>query len=206
MTGIIDYGVGNLFSLASSLRMLDAGCVVTNDADVIRHSDHIVLPGVGAFGDAMVQLKASGLIPALLEQAAAGKPFLGICLGMQLLFERSHEFGCHEGLSLIPGEVVSIREALTNKGLHYKVPQMGWNALDFVHANCPLLENVAQGDYVYYLNSYYVSCDRAFIAATSDYGVAIPGAVQRGNLYGVQFHPEKSGHVGLAILQSFLHL
>ena len=196
MIAIIDYGVGNLFSLSSSLSFLGLKNEITNDAGHLSAATHIILPGVGAFGDAMEKLRATGLIDTIKAEAAAGKPLLGICLGMQLLFEKSYEYGEHEGLSLIPGEIAPLE-----KEISLKVPHIGWNSLDFV-PGCPLLRGIKPGDYVYYVHSYYLKNSPSVIA-TSKYEVDIPGVVQHTNIFGCQFHPEKSGEVGLKILRAF---
>jgi len=202
MTAVIDYGVGNLFSLVGSLKHIGAESVVTADAEVIRAADRIILPGVGAFGDAYEKLAATGLIGVIKEQAAAGKPILGICLGMQLLFDRSFEYGEHRGLGLIHGEICPIADDLT---VPLKVPHMGWNSLHFVREN-PLFRYVEEGEYVYYVHSFYAKNCSESVIATSDYGIAITGAAAAGNVYGTQFHPEKSGKTGLNILRAFLEL
>lgn len=202
MIAIIDYGVGNLYSLRCSLTYLKAENTVTGNADDIRSADKIILPGVGAFGDAMAQLYKTGLVPVLKEQAAKGKPVLGICLGMQMLFDRSYEYGEHEGLGLIHGEVCPLRPEVPPQ---LKVPHMGWNSLDF-KAESPLLQHISEGDFVYYVHSYYVRNCAEAIAASSMYGTEIPGLVQCGNVFGTQFHPEKSGEVGLKILRGFAEL
>lgn len=202
MIAIIDYGVGNLFSLQSSLRFIKADVVVTSDAAEIQKAEKILLPGVGAFGDAMAKLQDSGLAEVVKKEAQKGKPLLGICLGMQLLFSESHEFGVHPGLDLISGKVIAMKETFTQQKIALKVPQIGWNELVFAQES-PLLKYVKQGDFVYYVHSYYASeCDKS-IAAFSNYGVKIPGLVQKGNIFGTQFHPEKSGEVGLNILRAF---
>lgn len=202
MIAIIDYGVGNLFSLQSSLRAIGEEVVVTADQDVIRQADHVILPGVGAFGDAVQKLRDCGLFDFVKAQAATGKPFLGICLGMQLLFDRSLEYGEHEGLGLIPGEVRPIEGVIP---AHLDIPHMGWNALHFVH-DCPLFRDLEEGDCVYFVHSYAAfDCD-ANLTATAEYGVPLTAAVQKDNVYGTQFHPEKSGAVGLKILKAFAAL
>lgn len=238
MIAIIDYGVGNLFSLQSSLRAIGEEVVVTADQDVIRQADHVILPGVGAFGDAVQKLRDGGLFDFVKAQAATGKPFLGICLGMQLLFDRSLEYGEHEGLGLIPGEVRPIEGVIP---AHLDIPHMGWNALHFIDhpeaagaseekqtsstdpassdavpddiqisenlsGRCPLFRDLTEGDCVYFVHSYAAfDCD-ANLTATAEYGVPLTAAVQKGNVYGTQFHPEKSGAVGLRILKAFAAL
>ncbi len=200
MIAVVDYGVGNLFSLKSSLAAIGAQAVVTADPAVLAQADGILLPGVGAFGDAAEKLRISGLADTLKALAAAGKPLLGICLGMQLLFEESLEYGRHEGLGLIPGRIVPISEAIP-AGL--KIPHIGWNALSFCGEKSPLFRYIREGDCVYFVHSYYAAdCDEAVIA-TADYGAPLTAAVAKGNVYGCQFHPEKSGRVGLDILRAF---
>ena len=203
MTAIVDYGVGNLFSLSSSLKALGEEAVVTRDAGVLREAERIILPGVGAFGDAMEKLRETGLVPLLLKETEK-KPFLGICLGMQLLFEKSMEYGAHTGLGLVPGEVVSLREDLEDPAL--KVPHMGWNSLRLLRED-PLLKDIREGEYVYYVHSFYARGCGESTLAVSDYGtVAVTGVVRRGNVWGTQFHPEKSGGTGLRILKAFTEL
>lgn len=197
MIAVVDYGVGNLFSLVSSLRFIGVRAEVTADERMLRKADGIILPGVGAFADAREKLRTSGLEPVVREEVAKGKPFLGICLGMQMLFERSCEYGVHEGLGFIPGEVVPLR---LPEGM--KVPHMGWNSLQILR-ECPLLAHVSNGEYVYYVHSYYATGCGAYTAAVSEYGVPVTGVVARGNVYGTQFHPEKSGDTGLMILRAF---
>ena len=203
MTAIVDYGVGNLFSLACSFRSLGEETAVTRDRARLRAADRIVLPGVGAFGDAMGKLNAKGLVPVLEEQAGV-KPLLGICLGMQLLFERSFEYGEHEGLGFLPGVVSDLRTDLDDPSL--KVPHMGWNSLDFVQSD-PIFRYVREGEYFYYVHSFYAKeCQRETLA-TSRYGdVQVTGVVRQGNVWGTQFHPEKSGDAGLRLLKGFLEL
>ena len=201
MIAIVDYGVGNLYSLVSSLRHLGLEAEVTGKAEDLRAADRIILPGVGAFGDARAKLDDTGLVPVLLEEAEK-KPFLGICLGMQLLFDRSFEYGEHPGLGLVPGEVADLREDLTDKSL--KVPHMGWNSLEFQKKDDPLLRYVSDGEYVYYVHSFYARRCAESTVAVSRYGnVAVTGVVRQGNVWGTQFHPEKSGDTGLRILKAF---
>ena len=205
-TAIIDYGVGNLFSLSCSLHFIGCDAVITADPAEIRSADRIILPGVGAFGDAADKLAATGLIPVLDEQATAGKPLLGICLGMQLLFERSYEFGEHRGLGYIPGSVRPLDAALAAQGTALKVPHMGWNALRIRRPDCPILKNTREGTCMYFVHSFYgTDCGDA-VAADAEYGVSVPGVVWRGNVYGCQFHPEKSGDAGLRLLRAFAEL
>ena len=202
MIAIIDYGVGNLFSLKSSFAMIGAEAVVTGDADVIRSAERIILPGVGAFGDARKKLADSGLDKVLIEEAGKGKPVMGICLGMQMLFEKSYEYGEHEGLGLIPGNVRPIRDVIP---ADYKIPHIGWNGLCLKQEN-PLFRYVKEGDCVYFVHSFYAAdCDDAVIA-TAEYGAELTAAVAKGNVYGCQFHPEKSGNVGLSILKAFAEM
>ena len=207
VTAIVDYGVGNLFSLASSVRALGGEPVVTGDPELFAAADRILLPGVGAFGDAAAKLRATGLIPVLEERVRAGTPLMGICLGMQLLFESSSEYGTHIGLGWLHGRVESLTEAL--KGTpdeNLKVPHMGWNSLTFTDPSCPLLAGIPEGSFVYFVHSFYaVDCDDS-LRAWVPYGVPVPALVSRENVFGCQFHPEKSGGVGLKILDSFLRL
>lgn len=202
MIAIVDYGVGNLFSLRSSLAKLGLEAAVTADPGVIRKADRLILPGVGAFADAMAKLEATGLVPVLQEEAKT-KPLLGICLGMQLLFERSYEYGTHAGLGLIPGEVCPLEPDLTDKSL--KVPQIGWNALHIVRED-PLFRYIQEGEYVYYVHSYYAKHCAESTLAVSVYSIPVTGAVRCGKVYGTQFHPEKSGDTGLRILKAFAEL
>ena len=202
MIAIVDYGVGNLFSLRSSLAKLGLEAVVTADPEVLRKADRLILPGVGAFADAMAKLEATGLVPVLQKEAKT-KPLLGICLGMQLLFERSYEYGIHAGLGLIPGEVCPLEPDLTDKSL--KVPQIGWNALHIVQDD-PLFRYIQEGEYVYYVHSYYAKSCAESTLAVSEYSIPVTGAVRCGKVYGTQFHPEKSGDTGLQILRAFAEL
>ena len=200
MTVILDYGVGNLFSLRSSFAVIGEESVITSDGAVIERADRIILPGVGAFKDAMEKLKASGLVSSLKKAAEKGTPILGICLGMQLLFEKSYEYGEHEGLGFLKGVV----KPIPAKGL--KIPHMGWNALDFGGSKHPLFKYLSQGDYVYFVHSYAaVDCADSVIAQT-EYGAPVTAAVAKGNVMGCQFHPEKSGDVGLKILKAFCEM
>ena len=199
MVAIIDYGVGNLFSLKSSLDFWRVESVVTDDKEVLASADRIILPGVGAFGDAAKKLRDSGLADFVKEQAKAGKPLLGICLGMQLLFDKSFEYGEHEGLGLISGEIRPISDVIP---ADLKIPHIGWNALDFTKENL-LFRYINNGDHVYFVHSFYgVNCEESTIA-TSEYGAPLTAAVAKGNVFGCQFHPEKSGKVGLNILRAF---
>lgn len=202
MVAIVDYGVGNLYSLESSFHAIGADVTITPDPEILSGADRILLPGVGAFGDAAEKLRRSGLGQAVLEQANAGKPLLGICLGMQLLFDKGYEYGFHKGLGLIPGEVRPISEVIP-AGM--KIPHMGWNGLDFVRQS-KLFSNINNGDYVYFVHSYYAAgCDDSVIA-TTEYGTPLTAAVEKGNVFGCQFHPEKSGRTGLKILKAFCEM
>ena len=205
MTAIVDYGVGNLFSLVSGVKSLGAQVCVTGKAEELRAADHILLPGVGAFSDAAAKLNATGLVPVLREESQK-KPLLGICLGMQLLFEKSYEYGEHAGLGLIPGEVAPLAEDLQDPAL--KVPHIGWNALDIApgHEDDPLFQYIRNGEYVYYVHSFYAKNCAASTLATSEYSLPVTGAVRRGLVYGTQFHPEKSGDTGLRMLRAFAEL
>lgn len=205
MIAIVDYGVGNLFSLSSSFRSIGAEILITSDPEAIRSADKIILPGVGAFGDAAELLRKSGLDQVVIEEAKSGKPLLGICLGMQLLLERSFEYGEHKGLGLIPGDVVSMAPVVP---VGYKVPHIGWNALHFPKGKpvSPLFRYVKEGDCVYFVHSYYGSNCAESVIATAEYGPELTAAVAHQNVYGTQFHPEKSGPVGLNILRAFCEL
>lgn len=199
MIAVVDYGVGNLFSLSSSLASIGAECVVTSDPEVIRKSDKIILPGVGAFSDAKRKLKESGLESVIKEEVIGGKKILGICLGMQMLFEYSLEYGRHEGLSLLSGTVVPM-EGVIPKEL--KIPHIGWNSLK-IYKEHPIFKYVREGDFVYFVHSYYASGCEDSLLATSEYGANLTAAVAKDNVTGTQFHPEKSGTVGLSILRAF---
>ena len=203
MIAIVDYGVGNLFSLSSSVQSLGAEVRVTGKAEDLRAASHILLPGVGAFADAMAKLQATGLVPVIQEEVQH-KPLLGICLGMQLLFDKSYEFGEHEGLGLIPGQVCPLAEDLTDPAL--KIPHIGWNALDITRPDDPLFKYVQNGEYVYYVHSFYAKDCAASTLATSEYSIPVTGAVRQGLVYGTQFHPEKSGDTGLRLLKAFAEL
>ena len=203
MIAIVDYGVGNLFSLVSSFSAIGEDAVATSDKEIIRKADKIVLPGVGAFEDASKKLFESGLAELVIEQAKSGKPLLGICLGMQLLFEKSFEYGEHKGLGLIKGQIKPI-EGVIPKG--YKIPHIGWNALKFVKKDSKLFKNINDGDYVYFVHSYYATDCEGSVNATAEYGAMLTASVESGNVYGCQFHPEKSGTVGLNILKAFCQM
>ena len=200
MIAIVDYGVGNLFSLKSSLSMIGSDAIVTRNAEELRAAKKIILPGVGAFEDAVNKLRATGLDAVVIEQAKAGKPLLGICLGMQLLFEKSFEYGEHKGLGLIPGDVVDMRPVIPAS---LKVPHIGWNALKLTQPVHPLFRNIQDGDCVYFVHSYYAANCEKDVIATTEYGADLTAAVARENVMGCQFHPEKSGKVGLNILRAF---
>ena len=202
MVAIVDYGVGNLFSVKSSFAAIGAEAAVTDNAKVLEAADCILLPGVGAFEDAIKKLHDSGLDTVLKQLASSGKPLMGICLGMQLLFEKSYEYGIHQGLGLIKGEVRPIRDVAP---VNLKVPHIGWNALD-IKRDSPLLKNVKSGDCVYFVQSYYATDCEESVIATTEYGAPITAAVQSGNIMGCQFHPEKSGEVGLSILRAFVQI
>lgn len=219
MIAIIDYGVGNLFSLKSSIASIGAEAVVTSDKAVIDQADHVILPGVGAFGDAVKKLRDAELFDFVKEQAATGKPFLGICLGMQLLFDKSYEYGEHEGLGLVPGVVRPIEGEIPE---NLDIPHMGWNSLHFIERGAQfegkndffgapagrssIFKDLKEGDYVYFVHSYAAfECARN-LTATAEYGIPLTAAVQNNNVYGTQFHPEKSGDVGMKILKAFAEL
>lgn len=200
MIAIIDYGVGNLFSLTSSFKAIGEEVIITSDVEIIKKADKLILPGVGAFGDASKKLFDSGLDKVVLEEVKKGKPLLGVCLGMQMLFDKSYEFGEYDGLGLINGKVVYID--LPND---YKIPHIGWNALHFKKQS-PILKYIEENDFVYFVHSYHaVDCEESLVA-TTDYGRGITAIVQSGNVFGCQFHPEKSGDVGLKILKAFAEI
>ncbi len=202
MLVIIDYGVGNLFSLQCSLKKIGEEAVVTNDPELIKKADRIILPGVGAFGDAADKLKATGLVDVIKKEAENGKPFLGICLGMQLLFEKGYEYGEHDGLGFIKGNVIALEGKIPG---NLNIPHMGWNSLNF-NGESPLFKYINEGDCVYFVHSYYaVDCEDSVIA-TAEYGIPVTAAVGKGNIFGCQFHPEKSGEVGLKILKAFCEI
>ena len=205
MVAIVDYGVGNLFSLKSSFAYIGQDAVVTSDAKTLEAADRVILPGVGAFGDAADKLRASGLDETVKALAASGKPLMGICLGMQLLFDRSFEFGETAGLGLVRGEVRDIRPAVP---ADYKVPHIGWNALRFTEkgAKDPVFKYIKEGDCVYFVHSFAATDCSESLLATAEYGAPLTAAVRSGNVYGMQFHPEKSGEVGLNILKAFCEI
>lgn len=201
LIAIIDYGVGNIHSLVSSLQLIGANVIVTNKEEEIKNAQKIILPSVGAFGDAINKLTSTGLGNIIKDEVKLGKPLLGICLGMQLLFENSTEYGNHKGLGLIQGSVTPFVHSDLGKSL--KIPHMGWNKLSFKNTS-PLLNNISNGDYVYYVHSYFVA-NGPYTIAVSHYGnTTISGIVQSGNVFGTQFHPEKSGSVGIQILKSYM--
>ena len=203
MLAVIDYGVGNLFSLQCSLKKIGAQAVVTDDENIIRSADRIILPGVGAFGDAVKKLHESGLFEVVIEEAQKGKPLMGICLGMQMLFDKSYEYGEYDGLGLIEGEIVPLKGEIPQE---LDVPHMGWNALKFHNGKNELFKYINEGDCVYFVHSFFgVGCDESLIA-TAEYGIPITAAVAKGNILGCQFHPEKSGEVGLRILKAFCEI
>ena len=202
MIAIIDYGVGNLFSLSSSFKAVGADVVVTGDADIIKSADKLVLPGVGAFEDAAQKLFSTGLDKVIKEEVCNGKHLLGICLGMQMLFDKSYEYGEHNGLGLISGNIVPMQGKIPNE---LNIPHIGWNALE-IKKQSPILKYVKDGDCVYFVHSYYATdCDDS-ITSTAEYGIPITASVQKDNIFGCQFHPEKSGNVGLGILRAFCEL
>ena len=203
MTAIVDYGVGNLFSLKSSFAFIGEDAVVTGDQDVLASAERIILPGVGAFGDAAKKLNDSGLADVIKKLAAEGKPILGRCLGMQLLFEKSYEYGEHDGLGLIKGSVRPMADILTSD---YKIPHIGWNALKFTQKKSPLFKYINEGDCVYFVHSYYGADCEESLTSTAEYGFDVTASVENGNVYGTQFHPEKSGDVGMRILKAFCEI
>ena len=199
MLAIIDYGVGNLFSLVSSLKSIGVDAVITRDPKVIENADRLILPGVGAFGDASEKLRLSGLTEIIKNAVEKGTPLMGICLGMQLLFEKSYEYCEHQGLGLLKGNVIGMEGTIPKE---LKIPHIGWNSLKFTSTS-PIFKYINEGDCVYFVHSFYaVDCEDSLIA-TAEYGRDLTAAVQKGNVYGCQFHPEKSGSVGLKILKAF---
>jgi len=199
MIAIIDYAVGNLFSVTSSSKTLVAETVITSDPEEIRRADKLLLPGVGAFSDAIAKLRAAGLDRVIIEEVQKGKEILGICLGMQMLFEKSYEYGEYEGLGLLKGSVVPMAGKIPSD---LKIPHIGWNALNIKRQH-KLLRYVNEGDFVYFVHSFYASDCEESLLATSEYGADLTAAVACGNVMGCQFHPEKSGNVGLSILRAF---
>lgn len=203
MIAIADYGVGNLFSLKSSFEYIGEKTIVTSDKGQIKSADRIILPGVGAFGDAAEKLFESGLGELIIEEARNGKPIMGICLGMQLLFDKSYEYGEHKGLGLIKGEIRPIAEVVPRK---YKIPHIGWNKLHFTKEKSRLFRYINEGDYVYFVHSYYGTGCKDSLLATTEYGAELTAAVGKKNVFGCQFHPEKSGDTGLKILKAFAEI
>ena len=202
MIAIVDYGVGNLFSLISSFKKIGADIAVTADPEVIKATDRIILPGVGAFDDAAKKLRDSGLDRVLIAEAQKGKKLMGICLGMQMLFEKSYEYGCHKGLGLLKGSIVSMQERIPE---NLKIPHIGWNALHFTR-DIDLFKYINHNDCVYFVHSFYATDCEDSVIATAEYGKELTAAVQKGNIMGCQFHPEKSGEVGLNILRAFCEM
>ena len=200
MVGIIDYGVGNLFSLRSSFDAIGETVIVSSDPEVLRKADHILLPGVGAFEDAVKKLRQSHLDEMVYETVREGKPLMGICLGMQMHFEKSFEYGEHQGLGLLKGEVIPMAGLIPKE---LKIPHMGWNALNITQPNGKLFRNTKEGDYVYFVHSYFAHGCEDSLAAQTEYGKWLTAAVEKDNVFGCQFHPEKSGEVGLNILRAF---
>ena len=203
MTAIIDYNMGNLASVRNACEKVGKPAQIVRDPDALAEYDRIILPGVGAFGDAMAHLRESGMDEAIRSFAASGRPLLGICLGMQLLLESSEEFGRHEGLGLIPGKVVHFETARFPSPL--KVPHMGWNEL-FVKADTPLFRGLPEAFYLYFVHSYYAVCDAEFVMGETLYGYTFPSAIYYGNIFGLQPHPEKSHKNGLQILKNFMEV
>ena len=203
MIGIIDYGVGNLFSLKSSFEAIGEEVFVSGDKEELSKATGLILPGVGAFADAAQKLRDSGLDEFVRKVASEGKPLMGICLGMQMLFEKSFEYGEHEGLGLLKGQVVPMQGSIPEE---LKIPHIGWNALHITNKDCPILKDINEGDCVYFVHSYYAQdCDDS-LCATTEYGKELTAAVAKNNVYGCQFHPEKSGAVGMKILRAFSEL
>ena len=202
MIAVIDYGVGNLFSLVSSLRAVGADAVVTRDEEVIRSAKKLILPGVGAFEDARRKLSEGGLDKLIIKEVEGGKPIMGICLGMQLLFEKSYEYGEHKGLGFLKGDIVPMKGVIPED---LKVPHIGWNGLIF-KKDSKLFKYIKNGDFVYFVHSFYAEGVGDALLATSEYGKELTAAVALDNVYGCQFHPEKSGDVGLNILRGFKDL
>lgn len=205
MIAIVDYGVGNIFSLCSSFKYIGADIELTSDVATIRRADKVIFPGVGAFRDAEAKLRATGLDKVVIDEAKSGKPFLGICLGMQMMLTKSFEFGCYDGLNIIPGNVVSMEGVIP---ADYKIPHIGWNKLIFPKdkPKSPIFRYVNEGEHVYFVHSYYCTDCVPDTIATTEYGAELTAAIARDNVFGVQFHPEKSGEVGLNILRAFNEL
>lgn len=203
MIAIMDYGVGNLFSLRCSFEKIGQDVLVTNDPQMIRDADKLILPGVGAFSDAAKKLRSSQLVDVICEEVKKGKPMMGICLGMQMLFEKSFEYGEHEGLGLLKGKVIGM-DGTIDKSL--AIPHIGWNALHFTDPSCPLFRHIQEKDCVYFVHSYHATDCSDALAATTEYGIEMTAVVAKDNVFGCQFHPEKSGHVGLNILRAFCEI
>ena len=203
MIAIVDYGVGNLFSLSSSLKSIGADTIVTSDKQKILDSSKIILPGVGAFSDAQEKLKQSGLFELIINEAKKGKQLLGICLGMQMLFEKSFEYGEYDGLGLIKGNIVPLEGKISPE---LKIPHIGWNSLDYKKEDSELFKYINNGDFVYFVHSYFAADCKESVIATAEYGIDVTAAVQNENVFGCQFHPEKSGDVGLNILKAFCEM
>ena len=211
MIAIADYGVGNIFSLKRSLEYIGVESVLTEDPEVFRKAEKLILPGVGAFPDAIKKLEETGFAGTIKEEAKTGKPLLGICLGMQLLLDESHEYGNHLGLGLVPGKVVDMKARLMEEGLeglNLKIPQMGWNSLMFPKdkVKSKLFQDIQEGDHVYFVHSFAAEVKPEYLIAYTEYGYSVTAAVQKDNIMGVQFHPEKSGDIGLKILENFCKL
>ncbi len=202
MVGIIDYGVGNLFSLKSSLAYIGVNAEIVNNEKGVAKCDRIILPGVGAFGDAANALKQTGMGDIVKNAARENMPLMGICLGMQLLFEQGLEFGVYEGLGLIPGKVVSIKPLIGDN----KIPHIGWNALSFTDNKGDIYKYTKDGEFVYFVHSFHADCPAEYITAKTEYGSMLTASVQNGNVMGAQYHPEKSGDAGLMILKSFCEI
>lgn len=205
MIAIIDYGVGNLFSLSSSLKSIGADIVVTGDPEIIKQADKLILPGVGAFRDARAKLAENGLDKLVISEAKSGKPLLGICLGMQMLFDKSFEYGEYEGLGLIPGNIRPISDRIPDT---LKIPHIGWNALLFPKdkQRSPIFKYLSEGDHMYFVHSFFAADCDDFVTSNTEYGAVLTASAQNGNVYGCQFHPEKSGGKGLSILKAFCEL
>ena len=205
MIAIVDYGVGNIFSLCSSFKYIGADICLTSDVATIKRADKVIFPGVGAFRDAEAKLRAIGLDKVVIDEAKSGKPFLGICLGMQMMLTKSYEFGEYQGLDIIPGNVISMEGVVPSD---YKIPHIGWNKLIFPKdkPKSPIFRYVNEGEHVYFVHSYYCTDCAPDTIATTEYGAELTAAIARDNIFGVQFHPEKSGEVGLNILRAFKEL
>ena len=203
MIAIMDYGVGNLFSLKCSFEKIGAEVQVTKDPALLSDAEKLILPGVGAFKDAAAKLRMSGLDDVLKAEVKKGKPLMGICLGMQMLFEKSYEYGEHDGLGLLNGRVVGMNGTIPSE---LPIPHIGWNALHFTNPDCPLFKHIKENDCVYFVHSYYAVDCQDSLAATTEYGAPLTAVVEKDNIFGCQFHPEKSGNVGLNILKAFCEL